>query len=361
MEVHSSTTLPSASRIWIVAPSISSPLAMSVLETLTFVLASSTRRMPSSVMLPVVVTFPFSSIVKVVSVATAYPSGATVSLSVYSVPVFRPSIRCASFVEVHSSTTLPSLSRIWIVAPSSSSPSAMSTLDTLTLVLASSTRMTPSSVIVPVVVTLPVSSIVKVVSVAIVYPSGATVSLSVYSMPVFNPSIRCASFVEVHSSTTFPSASMTWIVAPSTSLPSAMSVLDTLTCVFLSFINRTFSLTVASVLILPYWSTENEISVVTVYPFGAASSCNLYCLPAVIPVIVCVSVEETHSSTTLFFSSKTLIVAPSISSSLVISTFEIFTESNSSSINITPSSVTVPSEFTLFPSSIVNFVSLAIL
>ena len=69
---------------------------------------------------------------------------------------------------VHSSTTAPLESMIWMWAPSSSAPSAMSTLLTLMLVFASSTRSTvlpfSSVVFVPLDVTLPVSSIVKVVS-----------------------------------------------------------------------------------------------------------------------------------------------------------------------------------------------------
>ena len=161
---------------------------MSVLDTLIFVFASSTSKIPSSVIVPVVVTLPSSSIEKVVSVAMVYPSGATVSLNVYSVPVFKPSISCASVVESHSSMTFPSASMIWMCAPSTSSPLAMSVLDTLTNVSASSTSSV-SSFLLPLYVTEPSLLISNDVSVAIVYPSGATVSFSVYSVPVFKPSI----------------------------------------------------------------------------------------------------------------------------------------------------------------------------
>ena len=51
--------------------------------------------------------------------------------------------------------------------------------------------MLPSSsvVVCPVVVTLPVSSIVNVESVVTLYPFGATISFNVYVSPVFKPSI----------------------------------------------------------------------------------------------------------------------------------------------------------------------------
>ena len=118
-----------------------------------------------------------------------------------------------------------------MVAPASSFPSAMSTLPTLILVCASSTRSTPSSLIVPLYVTFPFSSIVNSVSVAIVYPSGATVSFRVYFSPVFNPLISCGVSEDVHSSTTSPSLSRIWMVAPVTSLLSVMSTLLTFTTV----------------------------------------------------------------------------------------------------------------------------------
>ena len=154
----------------------------------TLVISSSTRitTFPSlSVdILALEVTLPVLDIVNVISVVTVYPSGATTSLNVYSSSVFKPWITWVFLVEVHSSTTFPSLSITWSLAPSSSSLEAISNLIIETFVIWSSTRITTlpswSVEILEVEVTLPSLLTVNLISVVTVYPYGATTSLRVY-------------------------------------------------------------------------------------------------------------------------------------------------------------------------------------
>ena len=127
------------------------------------------------------------------------------------------------------------LSIIWIFAPGSSGPFAISFLLTVIFVFASRTMISvlpyTSAVLEPVTETFPVLSSVKVISAVTVYPVGATVSRSVYTSPTSNPSMAWAfsfsSVLEIHSSTTLFWLSITWIFAPGSSSPVAMSFLVT--------------------------------------------------------------------------------------------------------------------------------------
>ena len=180
------------------------------------------------------VTVPSVPTVKLIVVSTfSYPAGAAVSTKVYS-PGVSSRVITSSFLDVHvSSTASPVFAFVpvtVITAPSTSSPPrSVLLIFTGYSLRASSIRITPSVLVLAAVVTVPFSFKVNVISVAISYPVGATVSLRVYSTPVLRPSIRCASVPDTHSSTVFPSASSIWIVAPATSLLSAISTLDTLT------------------------------------------------------------------------------------------------------------------------------------
>ena len=148
------------------------------------------------------------------SVALTYPSGATSSCKVYFFPSSNPLILCSSLVEVHSSTILPSSSYTLISAPSISSP-PISTFDISTILSFIWTCCTSL-----------VFSTLNVIDVALTYPSGAISSVIVYSFPTTNPSIVCLFSVEVHSSITLPSLSVTFNFAPGNSLSPVTSVLE---------------------------------------------------------------------------------------------------------------------------------------
>ena len=153
------------------------------------------------------------------SVAITYPSGAYSSCKVYVSPSTKFLILCASLVEVHSSTMLPSLSNTFSSAPSISSP-PMSFL-VISTILSIITTFCVSFVF----------STLNLTSVALTYPSGAKSSLNVYSFPTVKPSIVCVLFEEVHLSITFPFSSITDNSAPSNSLSPVIVVFEISTSV----------------------------------------------------------------------------------------------------------------------------------
>ena len=74
------------------------------------------------------VTFPCSSTSKVISVTFRYPLGAASSWNIY-VPAFNLIISLCPAFDVHSFTTCPCASLIWIFAPAISSPPTFTLLN----------------------------------------------------------------------------------------------------------------------------------------------------------------------------------------------------------------------------------------
>ena len=172
--------------------------------------------------------------------------------------------------------------------------------------------------------TFPSSSTVKWIVVSTcLKPSGATVSSSVYSPA--GTVISWLSFVESHSSTTFPSLSFTTMCAPSTSFPSISALLmDTSYSVSASSILTT-STPSPPMVTVPSSFTTNSMDSATSYPLGALVSVRVY-VPG-LSVTFFVSVPLVHEIVSKPSTSSLVIVssAPGSSSVPLTATLEIST------------------------------------
>ena len=155
--------------------------------------------------------------VKVMDSVFSYPSGAVISVKVYF-PSARFSISCGFFSETQLSTAFPFASVTTSFAPGSSFFVVISCLLITTLPSFGASYITT----VP-----PMASpsfTVKVIDSATLYPSGAVISIRIYS-PSSNPDTKCALLELIQRSTSFPLASLMISSAPGSSSKVVMSFL----------------------------------------------------------------------------------------------------------------------------------------
>ena len=225
-------------------------------------------------------------IVNVFGFASAYPSGALVSIRVYSSPstsflLFSSSTTCSVVSDVHLSINSLFLFRISSSAPFNPCPFP-STFMILNLIVLSSIRTS----------TTLLASIVNVLSSAFLYPLGAFNSFNVYVFPAVRPSITCACPSVVQEAPICLSPSNIASSAPGTPLPFS-STFRICTPVFWSTIISTLPVSsscpplTTSIVRTPSFLIVKIIGLASAYPSGAFVSSRIYVLPATsLPVIV---------------------------------------------------------------------------
>ena len=362
------------------APLISfSPVMSFLLMINSFGASSMITLVPSSDIdvFPVVtastlLTLPFSSM-NVNSETTSYPSGEAVSTRVY-LPFFRYS-KFAEFPSKSTSLTSPSASPPFILTPASVAPSSLQMRVNLAFPASSGSSSPPSAFLSIVITdfvsntsrTVPSSetlaspsvftvtffttpfSISNVNFVTVVNPSGAAVSSRLY-LPSFKPS-NFVPFPSNSTSVTLPSASPSFILTPSSVLPSS-SVESTnfappasagissppsafLLILIIDFVSNTSrtvpsseTLASPSVFTVTFFTTPFSISnvnfVTVVNPSGAAVSSRLY-LPSFKP-----------SNFVPFPSNSTSVTLPSASPSLIFTPSSVLPSSSVESTNFAP-------------------------